>query len=65
MLMDDYEVSSVQYDDIFTHYALLLDCDLITFQEAIKDIRWKKLIGGKIRSIEKNNTWKLIELSKR
>lgn len=31
--MQDYEVSGDEQDDnyMFTHYSLLLDCDLLTF----------------------------------
>ncbi|RVW79953.1 Retrovirus-related Pol polyprotein from transposon RE2 [Vitis vinifera] len=47
--MQDFEVTEVQSDnyDTIAHYALLSDCDLITFQEAIKDLKWAKSIGVK------------------
>ena len=39
--MQDFEVTRVQSDnyDTIAHYALLSDCDPITFQEAIKGLK--------------------------
>ena len=64
--MQDFEVTEVQSDnyDTIAHYALLLDCDPITFQEAIKDLKWHKAMNKEIGSIEKNNSWELVELPK-
>lgn len=61
----DYVVSHDQSDDTLAHYALLLYCDLMTFQIAIKDSKWKKSMDEEIRCIEKNNTWELSKLPKR
>ena len=48
--MQDFEVTNVRSDnyDIFAHYALLAYCDPITFQEAIKDSKWKKAMNEEI-----------------
>ncbi|KAL6322933.1 hypothetical protein AAG906_022771 [Vitis piasezkii] len=64
--MQDFEVTGVQFDnyDTIAHYALLSDCDPITFQEAIKDLKWHKAMNEEIGSIEKNNSWELVELPK-
>lgn len=62
--MEDYEVSGDQSDDTLAHYALLSDCDPITFQKAIKDLKWQKVMIEEIRSTEKKNTWELLELPK-
>ncbi|RVW73046.1 Retrovirus-related Pol polyprotein from transposon RE1 [Vitis vinifera] len=64
--MQDFEVTGVQSDnyDTIAHYALLSDCDPITFQEAIKDLKWHKAMNEEIMSIEKNNSWELVELPK-
>ncbi|KAL6340019.1 hypothetical protein AAG906_038854 [Vitis piasezkii] len=40
------------------------NCDPITFQEAIKDLKWHKAMNEEIGSIEKNNSWELVELPK-
>ncbi|KAL6323292.1 hypothetical protein AAG906_029299 [Vitis piasezkii] len=44
--MQDFEVTGVQFDnyDTIAHYALLSDCDPITFQEAIKDLKCWELV---------------------
>ena len=65
--MMDYEVSGDDQsddDDALVHFALFLDCDPITFQEAVKESKWKKAMTEEIRSIEKNNTWELSKLPK-
>ncbi|KAL6322426.1 hypothetical protein AAG906_008081 [Vitis piasezkii] len=64
--MQDFEVIGVQSDnyDTIAHYALLSYCDPITFQEAIKDLKWHKAMNEEIGSIEKNNSWELVELPK-
>lgn len=62
--MMDFEVTSDQCDVTLAHYALLYDCYPITFQEAIKDLKWKKAMDEEIKSIERNNTQELSELSK-
>ncbi|XP_038875144.1 uncharacterized mitochondrial protein AtMg00820-like [Benincasa hispida] len=60
--MEDYEVSGDLSDEAFVHYALLSECDPLTFEEAVKDIKWKQAMDEKIKSIEKKNTWDLSEL---
>jgi hypothetical protein len=35
------------------------------FEEEIKDEKWRIAIDEKIASIKKNNTWKLVPISKK
>ena len=64
--MQDFEVTNVHSDnhDTFAHYALLANYDPITFQEAVKDSKWQKAMKEEIRSIEKNNSWEIVEVPK-
>lgn len=36
--------------------------DPSTFEEAVKDVKWRKAMNQEIEAIEKNNTWQLTEL---
>ncbi|RDX97171.1 Copia protein, partial [Mucuna pruriens] len=40
------------------------DCDPTTFEEAIKESKWRKAMDEKIAAIERNNTWELTDLPK-
>ena len=51
-------------DDTAVHFALFADCNPITFQEANKEIKWRRAMDEEIKSIEKNDTWELIDLPK-
>ena len=51
-------------DDSLAHFALFADCDPVTFQDAVKELQWKKAMDEEISSIEKNNTRELLELPK-
>ena len=63
--MDDYEVTgSGQSEDPTVHFVPFADCDHVTFEEAIKQSKWRKAMDEELTTIERNNTWKLIELSK-
>ena len=64
--MQDYEVTCVQSDndDTIAHYAFSSNCDLVIFQEAVKDLKWQKAIDKEICSIEKNECWELVDLLK-
>lgn len=45
--MEDFKVIGIQFDnsDTITHYALLSDCDPITFNEAVNDSKWQKAMN--------------------
>ncbi|KAJ3686893.1 hypothetical protein LUZ61_016057 [Rhynchospora tenuis] len=42
--------------------CLLADSENITFEEAVRDKKWKAAMDEEIAAIEKNDTWKLVEL---
>ena len=63
--MTDYEVTRIhQSEDPLIHFALFSDCDPTTFEEAIKESKWQKAMVEEIATIERNNTWELINLPK-
>lgn len=63
--MDDYEVTGIgQSEDPAAHFALFANCDPITFEEAVKQSKWRKPMNEELAAIERNNTWKLTELPK-
>ncbi|KAI5344795.1 hypothetical protein L3X38_012672 [Prunus dulcis] len=62
--MQQIQVDDVFDDDDNAHFALFVDSDPITFEEASKKVKWKDAMESEIRSIEKNNTWELTSLTK-
>jgi hypothetical protein len=38
--------------------------DPVKYDEAVKDIKWRKAMDAEIQAIEKNNTWELVALPK-
>lgn len=63
--MNDYvSGDELSDDDITAHFALFADSNPILFEEAVKDIKWKKAMDAEMKSIEKNNTWELTDLPK-
>ena len=63
--MYDYEVTGIdQSKDPLTHFALFSDCDPTTFESAVKDAKWQKVMDDEIEAIERNDTWELINLPK-
>ncbi|XP_044498498.1 uncharacterized mitochondrial protein AtMg00820-like [Mangifera indica] len=61
--MSDNEIKESK--DLYTHFALFVDFDPTTFDIVIKEPKRQKAIDEEIATIEKNNTWELIELPKR
>ncbi|KAK9941415.1 hypothetical protein M0R45_018018 [Rubus argutus] len=51
-------------NDALVHFALFADCDPVVFEDAVKDKKWQKAMDAEIKSIEKNDTWELINLPK-
>ena len=49
--------------DIYSNFALF-SCDPLYFDEAIKEDKWIKAMDEEIDSIERNNTWELMDLPK-
>lgn len=63
--MIDYESRGELTDDeTIAHLALFFDCDPITYEDAIKETKWREAMDAEINSIEKNDTWELSDLPK-
>ena len=63
--LEDCEVlpdSVVNDEGELIHFALLADAEPLNYKEAIQTEVWKKAMIEEIKAIEKNNTWKLVEL---
>ena len=43
--------------------ALVASIDLINYEEAVMSSKWRLAMDSEINSIEKNQTWKLTDLS--
>lgn len=53
-----------QTEDPLTHFVLFSDCNSTTFEEAVKEAKWRTAMDEEIAAIERNNTWELMELPK-
>ena len=53
--MSNYKVIGI--DQSNTHFSLFARCDLVTFEDVIKEIKWQMTLDVEIDVIEKNNTW--------
>lgn len=56
-LRDIYEV--IELIEIILDYSLfylITECDLIIYEDAIKDVRWKKVMDEEIVAIRRNDT---------
>ncbi|KAK0587855.1 hypothetical protein LWI29_030041 [Acer saccharum] len=45
-------------------FALFVDADPISFEEASKEKKWRSAMNQEIDAIERNKTWELTELPK-
>jgi len=63
--MQDYEsgqgLSKEEVSNI-AYLALSVDSDPISFEDAVKNVKWRQAMNSKIEVIERNNTWELTEL---
>jgi hypothetical protein len=63
--MRDCKVTEInQFDDSCTNFAIVLDCDYVTFEVTIKKMK-KNALGDEIDFIKKNNARELTKLLKR
>jgi hypothetical protein len=54
----------LQLDDIDQHNLFaLMSCQPTSFKEAAKEPHWVQAMNQEIDSIEKNNTWDLVDLA--
>ena len=64
-LRDIYdELQDAENNDSCIKFPLLAHCDPISFEEAIKVDKWISAMDEEIQSIEKNDTWDLLDFSK-
>ena len=61
-LQDFYEVT--EQPDNLTLFCLFADSEPVSFEEAVQNKKWKDAMNEEIKSIEKNDTWKLVILPK-
>jgi len=47
-----------------TMFCLFVDTEPMTFEEAVKDERWRLAMDEEMKAIERNNTWQLATLLK-
>ncbi|TXG73665.1 hypothetical protein EZV62_002244 [Acer yangbiense] len=59
--MGDYVSGEGLFEDE-VHMALVVSTDKLCFEEAVKSANWRLAMNSEIKSIEKNQTWTLIEL---
>ncbi|GAU32293.1 hypothetical protein TSUD_63100 [Trifolium subterraneum] len=52
----------VNDDGDLVHLAFMADIEPVNWHEALSDPNWKKAMNEEIKSIEKNNTWRLVDL---
>lgn len=45
-----------------TYFFLFGDCESLSYQEAVENIKWKDAMDKEIKSITKNDTWELTKL---
>lgn len=63
--LQDYDVISdanVNEAGDLVHLALLAETEPVTLDEALRDEKWKKAMKEELQSIEKNETWELVQL---
>ena len=62
--MTDYKVTGIDVNEDVSHFAWFADCDPTTFENAVKEEKWRKAMDDEIDSIERNGTWELSDLPK-
>ncbi|WVZ03145.1 hypothetical protein V8G54_023951 [Vigna mungo] len=65
--LDDYELYSdvgINEEGDIIHLALIVGSEPLNVNEALSQSKWKEAMIQELKSIEKNQTWKLVDLSK-
>ncbi|CAJ2637748.1 unnamed protein product [Trifolium pratense] len=63
--LNDCEVTqdnAVNDEGDLIHFALLADSEPLNYRDALKSNVWKRAMEEELKSIEKNQTWKLVDL---
>lgn len=55
-LREIYEVAEIDKDNL-NLFCFFMDCDPLSYEEAIQEEKWKKAMNEEIKAIEKNDTW--------
>lgn len=50
-------------DEEIINFSLFANCELVKFKKASNNQHWRKAMDEEIHVIEKNQTWKLIDLA--
>ncbi|KAA0065976.1 hypothetical protein IC582_024267 [Cucumis melo] len=61
-IQEIYKTTNRINDDHFANFALFAGVDLVTFDEAIQDEKWKIAMDQEIDALRRNETWELMEL---
>lgn len=54
--------SAVNSEGELIHFALLVETEPVSFEEAIQDPKWIAAMEEELKAIEKNETWELTKL---
>jgi len=63
--LNDYERfpdSTINDESDIIQLAMLAKAELVSFEQALKQKHWKEAMIHELKSIEKNETWKLVQL---
>lgn len=60
--MRDYVVEQGVAEEEEVNMAIVAPLDPVCFEEAVKCSKWRAAMDAEINSIEKNQTWQLVEL---
>ncbi|XP_014522463.1 uncharacterized protein LOC106778967 [Vigna radiata var. radiata] len=61
----DYEVysdSAIDEEGSLIHIALMAEAEPVSVEDALRQPVWKNAIVEELNSIERNNTWRLVDL---
>ena len=60
-LKEIYEDSRKHLNEDLMNFALFANTDLISFEDAAKEKKWRNAIDQEIDAIQRNKTWELVE----
>jgi len=62
--MMDFKVTGIDVNEDVSNFAFFADCDPTTFENVVKEEKWRKAMDDEIDVIERNSTWELSDLPK-
>jgi len=60
--MRDYDSGDAYSDDNQGNFALFVDEDPLSYENAARSAKWRDAMDSEIAAIQKNNTWEIIDL---